>query len=81
MADEAFVRAIEEFKAANISSAAVGNDVCSVYKKVKPILTGILPLLKLIPVFGQTISEAVTALMAVLDNICSASPAVSSARG
>jgi hypothetical protein len=43
MADEAFVRAIEEFKSANVGSAGVGNDVCSVYKKVKPILTGILP--------------------------------------
>ena len=81
MPDEAFVRAIEEFKAANVSSASVGNDICSVYKKVKPILSGILPLLKLIPVFGETISEAVTALMAVLDKVCSTSPAAAPARG
>jgi hypothetical protein len=80
MTDEAFVQAIAEFKAANITTASVGNDVCSIYRKVKPIISGILPFLKLIPVYGATISEALTALMAVLDNYCPVPPATSTAK-
>jgi hypothetical protein len=77
MTDEAFVQAITEFKAANIAAANVGTDVCVIYRRVKPILSGILPLLKLVPVYGATISEALTALMSVLDNICPVSDATS----
>jgi len=70
MTDEAFVQAITAFETADIITANVGTDVCLIYRRVKPIISGILPLLKLIPVYGATISEAVTALMSVLDNTC-----------
>ena len=70
MTDEAFVQAITEFRSANITGANVGTDVCLIYRRVKPILSGVLPLLKMIPVYGGTISEALTALMSVLDSIC-----------
>jgi hypothetical protein len=80
MNDEAFVNAIEDFKAAKITSATAGLDLCGVYAKVKPILSGVIPFLKLIPKFGETIAEALTVLMAALDKLCPTSPAVSPAR-
>lgn len=70
MTDEAFVQAIEDFKAAKMSPAVIGLDLCSVYAKVKPILIGILPFLKLIPNFGKIVADALTALMAALDKAC-----------
>ncbi|HKF48629.1 MAG TPA: hypothetical protein VKB38_14830 [Terracidiphilus sp.] len=77
MADQALVNAIEDFKAAQFSTAAVGLDPCPVYAKVKPIITALLPFLKLIPVYGGTIVEALTLLMAALDKLC---PAPAAAR-
>jgi hypothetical protein len=73
MTDEAFVQAIEDFKATKTNALGVG-DICTVYKVVKPILSGVLPFLKLIPKIGETIAEALTALMAALDKFCPTSP-------
>jgi hypothetical protein len=70
MADESFLQAIEEFKAFQGSKEALALDICGVYKKVKPILSGILPFLKLIPVYGGTVVAALTALMAAADKLC-----------
>jgi hypothetical protein len=70
MSDESFVRAIEAFKAFQVSPEANAVDICGIYKKVKPILTGVLPFLKLIPVYGSTVAAALTALMGVLDQTC-----------
>lgn len=77
MTDESFAQALDAFKAAKLNPTAESFDICAVYKTVKPILTGILPFLKLIPGIGQTISEAITLLMAALDKLCPASAAVS----
>jgi len=70
MADQAFTQAIAAFEAASVSAQDVDADICGIYKKVKPILNGILPFLKLIPVYGATVAAAITALMGVLDNTC-----------
>ncbi len=70
MTDEAFVQAIHNFKTAQPSAAITGNDLCGIYEKVKPIINGVLPFLKLIPVYGATVAEALTALMTVLDMTC-----------
>jgi hypothetical protein len=70
MQDQAFMDAIREFEASGLAGAAAGLDICAIYKKVKPILNGILPFLKLIPVFGATAAAAITALMTVLDGVC-----------
>jgi len=71
MTDEVFLQAIESFKAfQGTPEAAAAADICGIYKKVKPILNGVLPFLKLIPVIGATVAAAVTALMAVLDQTC-----------
>jgi hypothetical protein len=80
MTDKEFEHAIDEFKAASTNPAAMGTSVCSVYQKVRPILTGILPFLKLIPKFGETIAAALTALMAALDEFCKTAPAPSAAK-
>jgi hypothetical protein len=81
MTDQAFLQAIQDFKAAQVTPQGVGTDICPLYQKVRPILEGILPFLKLIPVYGQTIAEALTALMAVLDKLCPMPPAPSPAKG
>jgi hypothetical protein len=70
MADQAFTQAIAAFEASPVTAQDVGADICEIYKKVKPILNGILPFLKLIPVYGATVATAITALMGVLDNTC-----------
>lgn len=70
MTDEAFLQAIESFKAFQRTPEAAAVDICGIYKKVKPILNGVLPFLKLIPVIGTTAAAAITALMAVLDQTC-----------
>jgi hypothetical protein len=72
MQDQAFMDAISEFEASGLTAAAAATapDICAIYKKVKPILNGILPFIKLIPVFGATAAAAITALMAVLDGVC-----------
>lgn len=70
MTDEAFVQAIEDYKGAKTSAAFTSLDVCPVYAKVKPILSGLLPFLKLIPKFGEIIADALTALMGALDKLC-----------
>jgi hypothetical protein len=71
--DNSFMDAIKSFEASGIGTggaSAQALDICGIYKKVKPILTGILPFLKLIPVYGGTVSSAITALMAVLNSTC-----------
>ena len=69
MQDKAFMEAISEFEASGMAKteALAGVDVCGIYKKVKPILTGILPFIKLIPGFGATAAAAIGALMTVLN--------------
>lgn len=70
MADESFVQAIESFRAFQASPESTAVDVCGIYRKARPILKGVLPFLKLLPVYGETVAEALTALMGVLDGIC-----------
>jgi hypothetical protein len=71
--DKSFMDAIKAFEASGIGTGAASAqalDICGVYKVVKPILTGILPFIKLIPGFGGTVATAITALMGVLDATC-----------
>lgn len=72
MEDKAFLEAIREFEASGVAtSVKTGSvDICAIYKKVKPILTAILPFIKLIPVWGATAATAIGALMTVLDGLC-----------
>ena len=70
MTDNEFIKAIEEYEKFAHSAEFSKLDICAIYKKVKPILTGILPFLKLIPKFGSIIAAAITELMNVLDKTC-----------
>lgn len=73
LGDDEFSRALAQFQtgaeAAPLPGAQAVN-VCDTYKKVKPILNGILPFLGLIPVIGSGAATAIKALMLVLDGIC-----------
>ena len=71
MHDKTFEAAIKEFEASGFSvEAAAAADFCTVYKKVEPIIKGILPFLKLIPVWGATAAAAIEAFLAALDKLC-----------
>jgi hypothetical protein len=67
--NDAFMQALAAFE--QESAAAVpAIDVCGVYKKVRPILQGILPFIGLIPTIGKPAAAAIQALMAGLDSFC-----------
>ena len=73
--DQEFLAALAAFDqpaafAAAPAVTAAPVDVCGTYKKVRPILAGILPFLKAIPVFGAKAATAIQALMAALDVVC-----------
>ena len=68
MANQDFSQALINFEK-TVGAKEGALDLCGIYKVVKPILTGILPFIKLLP-SGVTIAAAITALMAVLDKTC-----------
>lgn len=71
MNEQAFFDALNEFdRPAQVGATAATVDVCGTYKKVKPILQGILPILNAIPNFGHKVASAIQALMAGLDSFC-----------
>jgi hypothetical protein len=72
--DEEFMEALAAFREPGEDVAAAAPDVCGTYKKVKPILKGILPFLKFIPNIGKPAAKAIESLMAALDAFCGTSP-------
>jgi hypothetical protein len=67
--NDAFMQALAAFEQDQAPTMAAP-DVCGVYKKVRPILQGILPFLALIPRIGKPAAQAIQALMAGLDSFC-----------
>ena len=47
----------------------VGN-LCELYHKIKPFLQDVLPIIRLIPVYGKTIADAIEFLMKIADMAC-----------
>jgi hypothetical protein len=78
--DTEFLAALNSFGApqqgtgANVAATA-NIDICGTYSQVRPILAGILPFIKLIPVIGSKAYTAISTLMAVLDTMCPSSAA------
>jgi hypothetical protein len=72
--DQQFLAALDAFQpgSALVSAQAEAFDLCGTYKKVKPILKGIAPFIKLIPVVGAAAGTAIELLMVALDAACSA---------
>ncbi|GEM_PF-3905075 len=75
--NDAFFDALRAFPAPTASAALTPAmaaitlpDVCALYKKVKPILDTVVPIIGLIPGFGTAAATAIRALMAILDSIC-----------
>jgi hypothetical protein len=70
MSEKQFFEAIDRVDAM-ASTAAVGKeDLCKIYKAVKPILEGILPFIELIPGWGKKAAAAIRLLMKGLDALC-----------
>ncbi len=59
--------------AAGSAEALSLSQVCSTYKTVKPIISGVLGFIQVIPGIGAATATAVRALMAVLDKVCGGS--------
>jgi hypothetical protein len=76
MTDQAFFQAIASFGPAQTAPRSTSVtpqsavDLCGTYKKVRPILEGILPLLKAIPGFGPQVAAAIQTLITAADGIC-----------
>jgi hypothetical protein len=73
--DKEFLAALDSFGAAQQGTganvAATANiEICVTYNKVKPILTGLLPFIKAIPVYGPKVYAAISALMQALNALC-----------
>lgn len=76
--DTEFLAALENFREPQTLDAA-NLDICGTYNQVKPILTALLPFIKLIPSIGPGAYNAINTLMQGLDIFCptpaSSSPA------
>ena len=46
-------------------------DLCALYKKAKPILNGILPVIEMFP-WGGAVAKAIRLVMALADQVCGA---------
>lgn len=49
-----------------------GNGLCAIYKKIRGSLEAILPVVKVIPVYGPKLAAAIQFLMTVADTVCPA---------
>jgi hypothetical protein len=67
--DAEFLAALKNFETPRtVDSANI--DICGTYNQVKPILTSILPFIKLIPRIGTGAYNAISALKQGLDLFC-----------
>lgn len=69
--DATFMKAIESFDATT-REVVSKDDLCGVYRRVKPILERILPFIELIPVWGSRAATGIRLLMKGLDALCPA---------
>lgn len=69
--EQQFMQALAAFEQSGTDITATSVDICGTYKKVKPVLQGILPFIKMIPIIGAPAAKAIEALMAGLDSFCS----------
>lgn len=74
--EEQFMEALSNFEQTGVGAAAAGLDICGTYKKVKPVLQGVVPFIKLIPRIGPPAAKAIESLMAALDAFCNVPSAV-----
>jgi hypothetical protein len=70
--DQQFMAALDALDKVEAREAITKDDLCGVYKRVKPILSGILPFIELIPVWGKKAADAIRLLMRGLDVLCPA---------
>jgi hypothetical protein len=66
--EKAFLEALRSVDAA--AAPKTREDLCAIYKRVKPVLEGILPFIELIPVWGKAAAKAIRLLMQGLDTLC-----------
>lgn len=80
--DSEFQAALDSFGASYLPPtsgiAGAGADICATYNKVRPILAGILPFIKAIPIIGSKAYLALSTLKSVLDMMCPAADSLQS---
>jgi hypothetical protein len=55
----------------NVAAAPSLAQICAVYRQVRPVISGVLRFISVIPGIGGAAARAVQALMSVLDAVCS----------
>lgn len=68
--DAAFLKALDDAEGLRVSATASIADICTIYKKIKPILDRILPFIELIPIWGKRAADAIRLLQRGLDTLC-----------
>ena len=71
--DYAFAQALSGFGASggsDVAAAPSPAQLCGTYRRVRPILAGLLPFIRLIPQIGASAARAIETLMALLDAVC-----------
>lgn len=78
MDDRQFLSALDSIDA-ELSAASPqglqdldGGQLCATYRKIRGFLQGIIPVIKLIPVWGGKLAAALTFLMTLADTVCPA---------
>jgi hypothetical protein len=75
MSDQKFLSALnsidKELSAATVASLD-GSGLCEKYKKIRGFLESIIPVVKLVPVWGGKLAKAITFLMTLADTVCPA---------
>lgn len=74
MTNEEFLSALDSIdkEVAGVGPQSLGGDLCATYKRIRKFLEDILPLIKLIPVWGDKLATAIKFLMSLADTVCPA---------
>ena len=67
MNEQELDKALDDIASANPEGLAAAEAPCDIYKRIRPILTSAMPILKVI---APKVAAALTTLMALLDSLC-----------
>jgi hypothetical protein len=73
--NQEIVKAAEEIESILAKPMVEGIDpakICEIYKSIKKPLTVLLPIIRLIPVFGAAVAGGLELLMRIADQLCPA---------
>lgn len=73
MGDDQFLSALDRIERELAApSSATGADLCATYKRVRSALESVIPVIRLIPVWGERLAAILRFLMTLADTVCPA---------